>query len=179
MPAEVVPGAGSMPRRARHLIPTQLPRRAGLDAGDRAEGGGRRVCRRTRSRFLAPPADLAGRKVGRAGGGVLGCGGGRMALTAARAYEVHGGRAHEITARTGRRNRDAVLTPDRPQPGRPGPGHRCLVADLEPATMCVCRAQDNGSASNRARAGSPRCRSAIPVGTLARVARDVMGPRTR
>jgi hypothetical protein len=27
MPAEVVPGAGSMPRRARHLIPTQLPRR--------------------------------------------------------------------------------------------------------------------------------------------------------
>lgn len=27
MPAEVVPGAGSMPRRARHLIPAQLPRR--------------------------------------------------------------------------------------------------------------------------------------------------------
>lgn len=27
MPAEVVPGAGPMPRRARHLIPTQLPRR--------------------------------------------------------------------------------------------------------------------------------------------------------
>src|SRR5579872_5496701 len=27
MPAEVVPGTGSMPRRARHLIPTQLPRR--------------------------------------------------------------------------------------------------------------------------------------------------------
>ena len=27
MSAEVVPGAGSMPRRARHLIPTQLPRR--------------------------------------------------------------------------------------------------------------------------------------------------------
>jgi hypothetical protein len=27
MPAEVVPGAGAMPRRARHLIPTQLPRR--------------------------------------------------------------------------------------------------------------------------------------------------------
>jgi hypothetical protein len=27
MPVEVVPGTGSMPRRARHLIPTQLPRR--------------------------------------------------------------------------------------------------------------------------------------------------------
>jgi hypothetical protein len=27
MPVEVVPGAGSMPRRARHLIPAQLPRR--------------------------------------------------------------------------------------------------------------------------------------------------------
>ena len=27
MPAEVVPGAGPAPRRARHLIPTQLPRR--------------------------------------------------------------------------------------------------------------------------------------------------------
>lgn len=27
MQAEVVPGAGSMPRRARHLIPTELPRR--------------------------------------------------------------------------------------------------------------------------------------------------------
>ncbi|MFY9654929.1 MAG: hypothetical protein WAK38_33680, partial [Trebonia sp.] len=27
MSAEVVPGAGAMPRRARHLIPTQLPRR--------------------------------------------------------------------------------------------------------------------------------------------------------
>ena len=27
MPAELVPGAGAMPRRARHLIPTQLPRR--------------------------------------------------------------------------------------------------------------------------------------------------------
>src|SRR5580693_9228919 len=82
MSAEVVPGAGSMPRRARHLIPTQLPRRgevvaafavlmllshllfaqltlvlaagpggdrAGLDAGNRAEDGGRRVRRRARS----------------------------------------------------------------------------------------------------------------------------------
>jgi hypothetical protein len=47
---------------------------------------------------LAPPADLAGRKVGRAGGSALGDGGGRMALSAVRAYEVHGGGVHEIAA---------------------------------------------------------------------------------
>jgi hypothetical protein len=102
-----------------------------------------------------------------------------MALSAMRADEVHGGGVHEITARTGRRNRDAVLTPDRPQPGCLGPVTAAWRPTLTGSRSCAYRAQDNGSASTPARVGSPACRSAISVGTLACVIRDVIGLRAR